>query len=936
MNEPTKIRMSSKVQFLAAVASAFFASVQSVAVDWVSDPLSDSVRVQATLGNFLEGKLAQAVGALVDTAADTEMGSDIGTDVSAEMAVTVSSGTRASDGKKGAHGPKTLAEYCAGPTADEMHIDVEKGTRVMADWKEYGTKYPGVVTKKRSSGKSDILYDDGFTEKRVDAEDIEVVKTKKKTVTKEAKKPRDDPACELLEYVEQLKEKFGTLNEQMSLWLQAQRARVAKGKAPEPPPTMAAVDEEPAAPAPAAAIPASPAQGVVPSQDKVEELEKLKGQLADRDEYIKKLEKKAKENELALRKARGLPEPAPKAPGAAKTVDDLIAEYKARIAQRDEAIERLKLKIKEQEQELARLGAAQISLQEISDHVKELAEEAEKVEIKRIDLEKRGKLDDELRVIVDRIVKNVEKLERKVARLIELEQQAEERKAEAERAAAEAERRAKAEATEKAEKEGKDPEEVEKEVQKAVKAVQEKAENERKQADLETLDAAQDVESTMQDAEKHTTQLDTGLHPHGAKWWRYRYEHSYIEAVIMIFIVFLYLIWNVAVRHLKDQIFLWSLPPGHIPKSKAEEIAEESHGAMYALWLHALAEQTLVCIMVFLTVWSLAQTSLIHIPPQLLRPSKDMRVPTDGEEYRRLAMDICTIFFFAIMFYYCLMFSVAHETRALTMELEDYDRKQATAAAAAAQSATASRRGMAGAMRPASNAQEFENCRKHFITHMTSEMQKTSSPEYVEIQRLLGGDLQKFPLWHYLRLNVRLEVVELFSMSWKMWLPVVIVFAVLMCLHRYAHMGYVRIMSFFGLCLLGIILSMAWHIWGASDVIHKGVKPDSARRETIHNKVNTEGVWMVTLQFALFFLCYGVARTVCQSWMWELHFWPVLCLTILALVSALLFVWLVAPAIPGFCAVMAMPPYVDPHNIMMMRHVAQEVSEGRHGNITPR
>ena len=50
---------------------------------------------------------------------------------------------------------------------------------------------------------------------------------------------------------------------------------------------------------------------------------------------------------------------------AAKTVDDLIAEYKNRIAARDQAIERLKRKISQQQSELARLGADQIDLQEI-------------------------------------------------------------------------------------------------------------------------------------------------------------------------------------------------------------------------------------------------------------------------------------------------------------------------------------------------------------------------------------------------------------------------------------------------------------------------------------------------------------------------------------------------------------------------------------------
>merc|ERR1719353_2202097 len=76
------------------------------------------------------------------------------------------------------------------------------------------------------------------------------------------------------------------------------------------------------------------------------------------------------------------------------------------------------------------------------------------------------------------------------------------------------------------------------------------------------------------------------------------------------------------------------------------------------------------------------------------------------------------------------------------------------------------------------------------------------------------------------------------------------------------------------------------------------------------------------LEFCLFFVCYGVARMICQPWMWELHFWPVFFLTIVAIVSAALFVFVVAPGIPSFICVMAMPPYVDPYNMKIIKQVA--------------
>jgi len=53
--------------------------------------------------------------------------------------------------------------------------------------------------------------------------------------------------------------------------------------------------------------------------------------------------------------------------------------------------------------------------------------------------------------------------------------------------------------------------------------------------------AAESMASELSVVEDTANLLDTGVHPHGAKWWRYRYEHAYIEALLMVFITWLML-----------------------------------------------------------------------------------------------------------------------------------------------------------------------------------------------------------------------------------------------------------------------------------------------------------------------------------------------------------------------------------------------------------
>merc|ERR1719498_2394356 len=97
-----------------------------------------------------------------------------------------------------------------------------------------------------------------------------------------------------------------------------------------------------------------------------------------------------------------------------------------------------------------------------------------------------------------------------------------------------------------------------------------------------------------------------------------------------------------------------------------------------------------------------------------------------------------------------------------------------------------------------------------------------------------------------------------------------------------------------------------------------------SKTKSVNELHHTELIFLGVMEFAVFFVCYGICRMICQPWMWELHFWPVLYLTIAAVISAILFVVIVAPAIPNFLCVMCLPPYVDEQNMMLMKQCAAE------------
>merc|ERR1719183_3412218 len=157
--------------------------------------------------------------------------------------------------------------------------------------------------------------------------------------------------------------------------------------------------------------------------------------------------------------------------------------------------------------------------------------------------------------------------------------------------------------------------------------------------------------------------------------------------------------------------------------------------------------------MTFLTVWILAKTQLADVLPDIIESSEEMRTPHTGADYRHVALDICTIYFFAISFYFCLMFAVAHDTFHVTEALEHFE----GVAQVPKKSRRASVQASAVAMGSIATAdQEFLAVKKHFVHHMHHAMANSPNPTYKEIGRLLNDDLNRFPLSKYLKFEVRL------------------------------------------------------------------------------------------------------------------------------------------------------------------------------------
>lgn len=787
-------------------------------------------------------------------------------------------------------GPATLEEYCSSDGGDTEEDSIQEGEEVEADWRGMGVFYPGKVEDTHRDGTVDIAYSDGWTEERVKLKRVHVEETEEEKT--EAKKgPMNDPACKLSNNTKTLKKKIADAHNEIAKWL-AQRRGNRNGAGS---PIVSSTGSPSAAPAPAPAA-AEKNIGVIDDNANLtnatngtrmelanatdaqkKELEELQKELRAKDERLKELRSESNDNtqalEIALKGDAAIP--------SSRSMSDLLNELKRKIAEREEQIEELKEKVATQDHQIEIMEASRpVTLADIQQRINALSKEADEIKKIRDRLENDDLLDDELRFRVDQILEQMEALKKKVAELLALEEKSRALAAEKAKAKSHSEQTSVAKA--------------------------------HAEADEALVEAAKGVEVELRKAKAGTEKMETGVHPHGEKWWRYRYEHSYVEALLMILVTILMVIWDRLYHGLRNYLY---------KKSSGQSFEEQEVVSLEIQWLKFFAGETCNCLLTFMTVWVLAKLDAFSLLPQVLKGSDVLHLPHSALEYRRLALDICVVLFFSIIFYFALTLAVVHATSVRLQEWAEIGDRAGMSAGGRAITRVPTQRRRRSWRTILATTTEFQALKSYFVVNISRdpEISAALGPERMKV---INSD--RFPFMVYLALNVKRTTEHLYKFGLLVWMAILTTFAVLMVLHRYAHMGYIRIMGFFGVQLVIIFLAMGLWIQRVNRLVKTATADDSdeetrSARETAKGRVgtrfNTESAVLLLMHYVLFFLCYGAARMICQPWMWEMHFWPVCCLTIFTIIASVVFVLVIAPMIPMFAFAMALPPNVNVDNM---------------------
>lgn len=589
------------------------------------------------------------------------------------------------------------------------------------------------------------------------------------------------------------------------------------------------------------------------TEEEEAEVNLLKRKLRGVDAQEEVLEEETDKNNLKLNKL-----------GSSNVSDNpLLEELRTELAMKKARVRELQMKEKMQEKKLAETRVAQGHDKHFNNHIKNLQAEIELIRKKREEFAKDGRLDSDLQVNIDRLLQEQKDLMDRVNIMKEAAKEAYETR----QAAKAADQSQAVDAWKKATK-----------------------------AQKELVNTAETLGKDLRSVSRGVHELDTSVHPNGNKWWRYRYERAYIEAVVMIFIAFLMMLYETLLRLVRLNVITQARGGGLLK-------ILWSQGTMYFKWIEQLLITLSSCLLVTLTIWIIDQCDGFKLlarcfhndPTTKLQPV--VHIPNTADEYRDVAMNVSMVLFFTVVLYSMATFSlVSHSMHILSVwagaTIGDTQRLYQSA----------------------------------FEITMTAEVSDFRDMEaYLENHAEEMHRMKVDDVWNYLRMSVRDVVDYMLVFGFRAWCSFFFTYIIIACLHRFFHWSYIIVFLAFSFLagayftiMVGIVLQARSNIQAYAEAARLSA---STPRVMAHDQV-----WLrylrtylgQLLQYNLYFLCFGAARMLAQRYMWQMHIYTVLVIAGLTLSFIVVFNVLIAPLIPTFAAAFALPPYIDKEHIAEM------------------
>lgn len=529
-------------------------------------------------------------------------------------------------------------------------------------------------------------------------------------------------------------------------------------------------------------------------------------------------------------------------------------------------------------------------LREVIDSCQKVDDKLKKIQDKGEELAKSDKLDPELAVAIEdasnrqaEVKENVKVVERAMAQEEKALQKLKEAKKDAPTGST------------GSEKQGSDTQKLRRRHEAEVQA-----QDEEKEAAAKVQEGVERLQTSLREVKQTSRNFDTQVTPNEAKWWRFRYEYSYVEALVMLFIL--------------PVVMCLSALYGRIRKAEQElarfdSLLDET-ATMHISWLNYAAGEMFVGLLVILLIWLLATFGCFDWLVEHVRDDS-FHLPTMPVHYRVMAVNVSMQLGLTLIAYHALVYSIV---RASVLKIRKWHEFEVgiLSARGPPEDPTSSmgfaHRRLSRATTLSGDALQFNQMKEYFIANMDQ------YPQIKEKLEEVGGLDSSFPFVDYLSVNVRMYTDYILELKAGFWLAAWLTFLVFMMLHRFAFMAYIRIMSFFAFMLVATLLGILYEVYKETSRIdaHQGLSPCELKDQELKTAVvvSQEQMYSYLLQFQLFFLCYGFVRMTTAPWLWHIYFYNVLFLTCIFVAALVTFIFIFAPLVPSYFCALSIPPNI--------------------------
>jgi len=420
----------------------------------------------------------------------------------------------------------------------------------------------------------------------------------------------------------------------------------------------------------------------------------------------------------------------------------------------------------------------------------------------------------------------------------------------------------------------------------------------------------EDIGNDLLKMHEDTSGFGRGVLPLGKKWWRFRWEYSFVEALIICLLCLLAAFWTKVLDFCREAL-------GRKIMETPLYVEEYFPHIALATWLRYMMGVLVVLSLVNMSLWFLIRLGLFElwVALQFFLVS-GVNLPTEPAMYVDISFDVAMQLAFAMILFFFLTLQICYQAVRNDRDCKNLEEKHTNDLRRQPVSEV-----MIGKL--ASSPAEYAALKQWWFEGVVQrcdtltprgargEAQKVR--DVLEVRGVSSGHNQDaFPMWYFISQRVRKGVESTFTINAAMWLCFFLTFAVFAFLHKVLHVAYIRISIVLALISLAVFVYMI-HVVGKMRSVHDNSLVVRASPMAV----------VACFQYPIFFLCFVATRLVLSTWVWAFYFW--LGLAVLAIVAVFfaIFPVFIAPLVVTYLIHTSFPPHTD-SGLKLVEHTLDE------------